>query len=198
MVTALISGSLVLLVGAAAALALGWGSAKESYILGSMVASLVAGVLLVAAWVVSKRKPAVRKAEGPDLAVAPPPPMPSVKKPVTEDVISAPKRRRKAQKPSTPSPPSPPSRRATAPPVPEAKPEPAPLEVVPGRKEAKTRAKAEPAAAAAVSAGDVIAIPDRKRFHTPECRFAKAKGAERMSKASARRRGYVACGICKP
>src|SRR5688500_2200844 len=98
MLTALISGSLVLLVGAAAALALGWGSAKESYILGSMVASLLAGILLIAAWIVSKRKPAVQKAEGADLAVAPPPPPPSLKKPVTEDVISAPKRRRKAEK----------------------------------------------------------------------------------------------------
>ena len=46
--------------------------------------------------------------------------------------------------------------------------------------------------------GEVVAVPDRKKFHRPECRYAKANGAERMSKATARRRSYAACGVCKP
>lgn len=45
---------------------------------------------------------------------------------------------------------------------------------------------------------EVVALPDRRRFHRPECRYAKVKGGERMTAATARRRGYDACGICKP
>ena len=50
----------------------------------------------------------------------------------------------------------------------------------------------------ATSAREVVALPDRRKFHRPECRFAAARGAERMSRATARRRGYEACAICKP
>lgn len=48
------------------------------------------------------------------------------------------------------------------------------------------------------SRGTVVAIPDRKRFHRPECRYAHAAGAEELTKTTARRRGYAPCGICKP
>ena len=44
----------------------------------------------------------------------------------------------------------------------------------------------------------VIAVADRKRFHRPDCRYARVKGAEEMSAATARRRGYDPCTICKP
>ena len=48
-------------------------------------------------------------------------------------------------------------------------------------------------------AGDsVVAVPDRKRFHRPDCRYARVKGAEQMSATAARRRGYDPCAICKP
>ena len=46
--------------------------------------------------------------------------------------------------------------------------------------------------------GEVVAVPDRQRYHRPECRYAKVKGAEAMSVTAARRRGYDACTICKP
>lgn len=44
----------------------------------------------------------------------------------------------------------------------------------------------------------VVAIPDRKRFHKASCRYAGSKGAERISRATAERRGYTPCGVCKP
>jgi predicted lipid-binding transport protein (Tim44 family) len=44
----------------------------------------------------------------------------------------------------------------------------------------------------------VVAVPARKRYHRPECRFSAAKGAQTVSLAAAQRRGYDACGVCKP
>lgn len=46
--------------------------------------------------------------------------------------------------------------------------------------------------------GEVVAVPSRQRFHKPDCRYAKVKGAEVMTAAAARQRGYDACTICKP
>lgn len=63
---------------------------------------------------------------------------------------------------------------------------------------AKARAASKPRSAPKETANEVIALPDSKKFHRPECRYAKSKGAERMTKAAARRRSYAACGICKP
>ncbi len=48
------------------------------------------------------------------------------------------------------------------------------------------------------AAGAVIAVADRKRFHRPDCRYARVKGAEEMPVATARRRGFDPCTICKP
>jgi hypothetical protein len=41
-------------------------------------------------------------------------------------------------------------------------------------------------------------FPDRDKFHRPDCRFAKGRGSEKVTKATARRWGYEACGICNP
>lgn len=46
--------------------------------------------------------------------------------------------------------------------------------------------------------GEVVAVPSRQRFHKPDCRYAKVKGAEVMTAAAARQRSYDACTICKP
>ena len=46
--------------------------------------------------------------------------------------------------------------------------------------------------------GSVVAVADRKRFHRPDCRYARVKGAEEMSVTAARRRGFDPCAICKP
>ena len=45
---------------------------------------------------------------------------------------------------------------------------------------------------------EVVAIPERRRYHLPDCRYARVKGAEKMSRSAARRRGYDACNICRP
>lgn len=72
---------------------------------------------------------------------------------------------------------------------------------------AATKTAAKPAAKAAEKAtatkaapkGGVVIIPNRDKFHTPDCRFVKsAAGAETISKATAKSRGYVACGVCNP
>ena len=46
--------------------------------------------------------------------------------------------------------------------------------------------------------GEVVAVPERQRYHRPDCRYARVKGAEALSVKSARQRGYHACTICKP
>jgi hypothetical protein len=45
----------------------------------------------------------------------------------------------------------------------------------------------------------VVVVPDRDRFHRPQCRFVRdVAGATTLPKASAARQGYAACGVCKP
>lgn len=45
---------------------------------------------------------------------------------------------------------------------------------------------------------EVIAIPSRRRYHRPECRYARARGARRVPRSIAKKRAYGACTICKP
>ena len=55
------------------------------------------------------------------------------------------------------------------------------------------------ASAAAKRPGSVVVIPDRGKFHKPDCRFVRdAADAESMSRTAAGRAGYAACGVCKP
>ncbi|HVF20089.1 MAG TPA: hypothetical protein VNA14_07595 [Mycobacteriales bacterium] len=64
---------------------------------------------------------------------------------------------------------------------------------VPAKAAKTTKAAAKPAA------GTVVVIPDRDKFHTHECRFVRdVAGTLTVSKATARRQGYQACGVCKP
>ena len=46
--------------------------------------------------------------------------------------------------------------------------------------------------------GEVVAVPERRKFHRPECRYARVKTAIKMTRSAARRRNFDACGICKP
>ena len=60
-----------------------------------------------------------------------------------------------------------------------------------------------PVAAAAPSTGarpgQVVVVPDRDRFHRPDCRFVRdVAGATALPKASAADQGYAPCGVCKP
>jgi len=64
-------------------------------------------------------------------------------------------------------------------------------------------AKAAPAKAAraakSVPAGSVVVIPDRDKFHADDCRFVRGvNGTIALTKPTAKRQGYVACGVCKP
>jgi hypothetical protein len=65
---------------------------------------------------------------------------------------------------------------------------------------AKTTAAAKSTAAAAKpAAGSVVVIPDRGKFHTETCRFVKdVPGTVTLTKTTAKRQGYTACGVCKP
>lgn len=63
----------------------------------------------------------------------------------------------------------------------------------------KSSAPGTAAAAKPSSPSDqVVAVASKKRFHRPDCRYAKTEGAEDTTRAAARRRGYTPCGICKP
>lgn len=45
----------------------------------------------------------------------------------------------------------------------------------------------------------VVVVPDRGKYHVETCRFVQnAPGAITVSKTTAKRQGYVACGVCKP
>jgi hypothetical protein len=59
-------------------------------------------------------------------------------------------------------------------------------------------AESEPTPEPEASTDDVVAFAQRRRYHRPECRYATAAGGERMSKEAAQTRGYDACRSCKP
>ena len=143
--TALVGGSVLLIVVAATALVLGWSSADGSLIWTSIGASVTAAVLLALGYYRSKA----------ELDTAPAP---------------------------DPGPP--------APEPPEA-PEPQESSASPAR-------PAVPSAEGGLEGRDVVADPDRKRYHRPECRFARASRAQPMSLDAARARRYDPCGVCKP
>jgi hypothetical protein len=64
------------------------------------------------------------------------------------------------------------------------------------------RMPAAPAAPAGLSppglSPKVWVIPGRSRYHTQDCRFAKGDELREVTEATAQRRGYVACNVCKP
>jgi hypothetical protein len=63
----------------------------------------------------------------------------------------------------------------------------------------KSTAAKSTAAAAKPAAGSVVVIPDRGKFHTESCRFVKdVPGTVTLTKTTAKRQGYTACGVCKP
>lgn len=68
---------------------------------------------------------------------------------------------------------------------------------------AKARSAAR-AASVAVPAGGtapgvVLIIPDRGKYHRPECRYVRdSPDAEQATRAVAAQQGYDACGVCRP
>ncbi len=55
------------------------------------------------------------------------------------------------------------------------------------------------AQARATRAVSVVVIPDRGRFHRADCRYVRGvDGAQVLSRTTATKKGYDACGVCKP
>ncbi|HVE64289.1 MAG TPA: hypothetical protein VNB94_10880 [Mycobacteriales bacterium] len=89
--------------------------------------------------------------------------------------------------------------KATVPTAAKAAPARTAAKAAPARTAAKAPSKTTRAAAKSAPAGSVVVIPDRDKFHTTECRFVRdVDGTLTVSKATARRQGYLACGVCKP
>ncbi|MDQ3957733.1 MAG: hypothetical protein M3273_05355 [Actinomycetota bacterium] len=176
--TVLVGGAALLAAGAGVALILGWSTSDGTMVWASIIASLLAACLLVvAARRTSEEKDAVaREQEALARVVATPSPPHVEPEPAPEatDVRVA-RTEGHGEREELPE-----EREQTA----------------VGADEDVLPTPAAPRKARAKDA--VVAIPDRKRFHRPECRYASAAGAEPISKATARRRGYTACGICKP
>jgi hypothetical protein len=64
---------------------------------------------------------------------------------------------------------------------------------------AKAAAAKRTTAASATRAETVVAVPERGKFHRPDCRYARGvASAQEMTKAQASRQGYQPCGSCKP
>jgi len=64
---------------------------------------------------------------------------------------------------------------------------------------APLKTAAKKAAAAPVKRGGVIVIPDRGKYHTPDCRYVRgAEGTLELTKAAATKQGYQPCGVCNP
>jgi hypothetical protein len=69
----------------------------------------------------------------------------------------------------------------------------------PARKAAAKATKTTAAAGTSAGSNQVVVIPDRGKFHTETCRFVKdVPGTVTLSKTTAKRQGYTACGVCKP
>ncbi len=45
---------------------------------------------------------------------------------------------------------------------------------------------------------EVVAVPGVRKYHRPDCRYGRVKGAQTMTRSTARRRSFEACGICRP
>jgi hypothetical protein len=56
-----------------------------------------------------------------------------------------------------------------------------------------------PAAPAGAADQTVVVIPQRSRFHVPQCRFVRdVVGTEQMTRAQAEDQGHQPCDVCRP
>lgn len=82
--------------------------------------------------------------------------------------------------------------------------EPAPATAARARKAPAKKAPAKKAAAkrtgspARATGGTVVVVPGRDKYHKDSCRYAKGEATQSLTKAAAKKEGYVACGVCKP
>jgi outer membrane biosynthesis protein TonB len=126
----------------------------------------------------------------------------------TKAPATRPQRKPAATRPRTPAP----SERPEAAPAPTAKPagkktaakktaakKPAAKKPAAKKPAAKKPAAKKTAAVSRSSTAQVVALPERGTFHLSDCRIVKGrKDTETITKTTAKRRGYSACGICKP
>jgi hypothetical protein len=190
MATVFVGGSALLLAGAMAALAFGFANGEETLVWTALVASAAAAVFLVVAYFISRRemKAAQRQAAVSEMvedegSAARTQPMPSQEAEVK--IVEA--------DPDTESTESTEgvdaiSGRASGSPT-ATKPTTSKKPSSPG-----TAAAAKPSS----PSDPVVAVVSKKKFHRPDCRYAKSEGAEEMTRAAARRRSFAPCGICKP
>ncbi|HVM34305.1 MAG TPA: hypothetical protein VM784_03070 [Actinomycetota bacterium] len=224
--TLLIAASIVLILGSAGTLVFGWTNQNESLIWSSIVFSLGAAIALAVAYVRSKRElarpaPAASGAGSEpsrwtlgSTEDAPAEPESGEGAPGAEEMPGdRPAEDETMSHEQSPEEPAPSDDQASVVPRSAAatsSEELSPLEAVgdaapsagagvgaAATSPTKGRSTSKPKRKTA-SSGEVVAVADRKKYHRPECRYAKAAGGERITKAQARRRSYSACGICKP
>ena len=218
--TLLLGGSVLLIGGSAVALVLGWLNANEAYIWTSIGATVGAAVLLVIAFLRSRKEaPAAATALTAESNIDPEiladreeratqkyaratsrgpddddPGATAVVEPSSEEGDDDAAEPNEEVSSGTPAPGTvvTSSRLGTA------------VAAVSADAESKdadadsTAATVGPPAGGADQSGSVVAIPKTKKFHSVGCRFASAKGAESMDRASAIERGFQPCEVCKP
>lgn len=203
MATVFVGGSALLLAGAMAALAFGFANGEDSLVWTALIASCAAALFLVVAYFVSKREMKQAAAQR-EPAADPGTSAVTEVRPRTQDehesfsVVSAP-----------PAPPEPQTEQAeqtageqeegsSVAPAAAAMAAGSPTATKPSTAK-KNSAPGTAAAAKPSSPSDVVVgIASKKKFHRPDCRYAKSESGEEMSRATARKRGFVPCGICKP
>jgi len=203
--------SWIFLAAAIAALAFGLTQQGLTFIYVSIGASVVAMLFLLAG--VLRKRPL-----RPATAGAPygPPPEEAARGPEPALAVTTAEDRTEVlegeSRPSTPEPSARPQRKPPARrPAAEAAPEPAaPAKKSAARKPSakKTSAKKAPAkktaakstaAASTSTRSQVVALPERGTYHLADCRIVKGRtDTEKITRSTATRRGYSACGICKP
>ena len=194
--TLLLGGSLLLVAASAVALVMGWANADETFIWGSIGATILAAVLLGIAFVRSRSQAETVAAANPPQRGA-----------EIDPEILADREERSSQKYA----------RASTRGSEDANSDGGETQVLEGQGGAAGAGAAGAAAAGGANADapttatptvgppaggaesdQVVAVPKTKKFHRPDCRFASAKDTESLDRADADQRGFTPCGVCKP
>ncbi|MEA2434489.1 MAG: hypothetical protein QOG54_1946 [Actinomycetota bacterium] len=183
--TALIGGSILLIIVASVSLVMGWASTNEPLIYTSITSSVASFVCLALAYYRSKGEArkivaAADVAEGVDPLVD--------EEPADDQLVDASAEALAKEAEAEADEETPLAGTQAIDVVTDDEPSPG-LEPEP---------EPEPTPEPEASTDDVVAFAQRRRYHRPECRYASAGGGERMSKAAAVTRGYDACRSCKP
>jgi hypothetical protein len=194
MATVFVGGSALLLAGAMAALAFGFANGEETLVWTALVSSGIAALFLVIAYVISLRDMRAARSSTPAVevgTVAPPQAaeQTQAEPPTQADTDESPEAKAEGETAA---------KAEAETPAPAALSTGSPTATKPSTSK-KSSAPGTAAAARPSSPSDaVVAVASRKKFHRPECRYAKSDSAEGTTRATARKRGFSPCGICKP